>query len=199
MPGRSRDLGDFVKQLTPAARRLGHAAGGRTSPTERSSSLRDLLSAGDIVIDGGNSFYQDDIRHADMLRPKGIHFVDVGTSGGVWGFERGYCMMIGGDKEVVDHLDPIFKTLAPGTGNIDRTARPRGPRSARRTGLPALRPGRRRTFRQDGAQRYRIRGHAGLCRGFRYPALGKFAGDAQKTAATTSTCPTSPRCGGAAA
>jgi 6-phosphogluconate dehydrogenase len=84
------------------------------------------LSAQDIVIDGGNSFYQDDIRHADLLRAKNIHFVDVGTSGGIWGLERGYCMMIGGDKAVVDHLDPIFRTLAPGIGNIDRTPRREG-------------------------------------------------------------------------
>ncbi len=76
---------------------------------------------GDIVIDGGNSFYKDDIRRAKMLAEKNLHYVDVGTSGGVWGKERGYCMMIGGDKETVDLLDPIFDTLAPGTGEIVRT------------------------------------------------------------------------------
>ncbi len=76
---------------------------------------------GDIVIDGGNSFYKDDIRRAKMLAEKGLHYVDVGTSGGVWGKDRGYCMMIGGDKETVDLLDPIFDTLAPGTGEIVRT------------------------------------------------------------------------------
>ncbi len=80
-----------------------------------------FLEAGDILIDGGNSYYIDDIRRAKQLAPKGIHYVDVGTSGGVWGLERGYCMMIGGEKETVQHLDPIFKTLAPGKGNIDRT------------------------------------------------------------------------------
>jgi 6-phosphogluconate dehydrogenase len=79
------------------------------------------LEAGDILIDGGNSYYIDDIRRAKELAPKGIHYVDVGTSGGVWGLERGYCMMIGGETETVQHLDPIFKTLAPGKGNIDRT------------------------------------------------------------------------------
>ena len=79
------------------------------------------LEAGDILIDGGNSYYIDDIRRAKQLARKGIHYVDVGTSGGVWGLERGYCMMIGGEKETVQHLDPIFKTLAPGKGNIDRT------------------------------------------------------------------------------
>ncbi len=80
-----------------------------------------LLDKGDIVIDGGNSYYVDDIRRAKDLVPKGIHYVDVGTSGGVWGLERGYCMMIGGEKAVVQHLDPIFATLAPGVGATPRT------------------------------------------------------------------------------
>jgi 6-phosphogluconate dehydrogenase len=79
------------------------------------------LEHGDILIDGGNSYYIDDIRRAKELRPKGIHYVDVGTSGGVWGLERGYCMMIGGDTHAVKHLDPIFATLAPGRGDIPRT------------------------------------------------------------------------------
>ena len=80
-----------------------------------------LLEPGDILIDGGNSYYVDDIRRAKELAPKGIHYVDVGTSGGVWGLERGYCMMIGGEPDVVQHLDPIFATLAPGIGSIERT------------------------------------------------------------------------------
>jgi 6-phosphogluconate dehydrogenase len=80
-----------------------------------------ILAAGDIVIDGGNSYYKDDIRRAAELQKSGIHYVDVGTSGGVWGLRRGYCMMIGGPREIVDHLDPIFKTLAPGLGDIPRT------------------------------------------------------------------------------
>jgi 6-phosphogluconate dehydrogenase len=79
------------------------------------------LERGDIVIDGGNSYYVDDIRRATELTPKGIHYVDVGTSGGVWGLERGYCMMIGGESDAVRHLDPIFATLAPGRGDIVRT------------------------------------------------------------------------------
>jgi 6-phosphogluconate dehydrogenase len=79
------------------------------------------LETGDILIDGGNSYYVDDIRRARELAAKGIHYVDVGTSGGVWGLERGYCMMIGGEKDVVQHLDPIFATLAPGKGDILRT------------------------------------------------------------------------------
>jgi len=83
--------------------------------------LLPLLESGDILIDGGNSYYVDDIRRASHLASKGIHYVDVGTSGGVWGLERGYCMMIGGESDVVQHLDPIFATLAPGIGNIPRT------------------------------------------------------------------------------
>jgi 6-phosphogluconate dehydrogenase len=79
------------------------------------------LEAGDILIDGGNSYYIDDIRRAKELAPKGVHYVDVGTSGGVWGLERGYCMMIGGEETVVKHLDPIFATLAPGMGDVPRT------------------------------------------------------------------------------
>jgi 6-phosphogluconate dehydrogenase len=83
--------------------------------------LLPLLEVGDTLIDGGNSYYIDDIRRAKELAPKGIHYVDVGTSGGVWGFERGYCMMIGGDSKVVKRLDSIFATLAPGIGNVART------------------------------------------------------------------------------
>jgi len=83
--------------------------------------LAPLLERGDILIDGGNSYYIDDLRRAKELSARGIHYVDVGTSGGVWGLERGYCMMIGGEKEVVQHLDPIFATLAPGVGDIPRT------------------------------------------------------------------------------
>ena len=79
------------------------------------------MQKGDIIIDGGNSYYIDDIRRAKELQPQGIHYADVGTSGGVWGLERGYCLMIGGEPDIVKHLDPIFKTLAPGRGNIERT------------------------------------------------------------------------------
>jgi 6-phosphogluconate dehydrogenase len=84
--------------------------------------LAKLLQAGDIVLDGGNTFWKDDIRRAKMLKERNIHHVDVGTSGGIWGLERGYCMMIGGAKEIVDRLDPVFKALAPGLGNVPRTA-----------------------------------------------------------------------------
>ena len=83
--------------------------------------LAPLLESGDILIDGGNSYYIDDIRRSSQLAPKGIKYVDVGTSGGVWGLERGYCLMIGGPTDAVEHLDPIFKTIAPGVGDIPRT------------------------------------------------------------------------------
>jgi 6-phosphogluconate dehydrogenase len=83
--------------------------------------LRPHLAPGDVVIDGGNSYYVDDIRRAKELAPAGIHYVDVGTSGGVWGLERGYCMMIGGETPIVQHLDPVFAALAPGVGTIART------------------------------------------------------------------------------
>ncbi|WP_404710907.1 phosphogluconate dehydrogenase (NAD(+)-dependent, decarboxylating) [Sphingomonas sp. MMS24-J13] len=91
-------------------------------PTEETiKALAETAEPGDIIIDGGNSFYKDDIRRAKLLREKGIDYVDVGTSGGVWGLERGYCMMVGGTKEAVDHIDPILAALAPGIGNIPRT------------------------------------------------------------------------------
>src|SRR5579862_9246777 len=88
---------------------------------ETIAALMPLLDSEDILIDGGNSYYVDDIRRAKQLAPRQIHYVDVGTSGGVWGLERGYCMMIGGEKSVVQRLDPIFLTLAPGPGNAPRT------------------------------------------------------------------------------
>ena len=91
-------------------------------PTEQTiTAIGDFCGTGDIVIDGGNTFYKDDIRRARALAEKGTRYVDVGTSGGVWGLERGYCMMIGGDKDAVDRLDPIFDVLAPGLGTIART------------------------------------------------------------------------------
>jgi 6-phosphogluconate dehydrogenase len=91
-------------------------------PTEQTvGTLGAKMQSGDILIDGGNSFFKDDVRRAKTVQPKGIHYVDVGTSGGVWGLERGYCMMIGGPEEAVKRLDSIFKALAPGCGDIPRT------------------------------------------------------------------------------
>ncbi|MFQ5585459.1 MAG: phosphogluconate dehydrogenase (NAD(+)-dependent, decarboxylating) [Thermodesulfobacteriota bacterium] len=91
-------------------------------PTEETvKALAEHLEPGDIIIDGGNSYYKDDVRRAKELKEMGLHYIDVGTSGGIWGVERGYCMMIGGEGKVVKSLDPIFKTLAPGVGDIPRT------------------------------------------------------------------------------
>jgi 6-phosphogluconate dehydrogenase len=94
-------------------------SGGATEQTVQK--LAQHMQAGDTIIDGGNSYFKDDVRRAAEFKSKGIHYVDVGTSGGVWGIDRGYCMMIGGPKEAVQRLDPIFKTLAPGVGDIPRT------------------------------------------------------------------------------
>ncbi|HWF80069.1 MAG TPA: decarboxylating 6-phosphogluconate dehydrogenase [Streptosporangiaceae bacterium] len=113
------DLDDFVAKLEPpraAWLMLPAAITGRTL-----DHLCSMLEAGDVVIDGGNSYYRDDIARAKTLAPKGIHYIDCGTSGGVWGLERGYCLMIGGDDEAVQRLDPIFKTIAPGKGDVEDT------------------------------------------------------------------------------
>jgi 6-phosphogluconate dehydrogenase len=114
----SSSLEDFVSKLTaPRSAWVMVPAGG---PTESMvAKLGELLSAGDVVIDGGNSHFKDDVRRAGELAPKGIRYVDAGTSGGVWGLERGYCLMIGGDTETVRRLDPIWKSLAPGRGAIE--------------------------------------------------------------------------------
>jgi len=116
----SSSLADFVKKL--AKPRVVWLMVPAAVTDKTIADLLPHLNAEDIVIDGGNSYYVDDIRRAKELAPKKIHYVDVGTSGGVWGLERGYCMMIGGEKGVVKHLDPIFVTLAPGIGDIPRTA-----------------------------------------------------------------------------
>jgi 6-phosphogluconate dehydrogenase len=84
--------------------------------------LAELMEAGDVIIDGGNSNYHDDVRRSKALKEKGIHFVDIGTSGGVWGLERGYCLMVGGDDDAVSHIEPLLRTIAPGVGAISRTA-----------------------------------------------------------------------------
>src|ERR1035437_3560288 len=112
-------LDEFVAKLTPP-----RAAWLMVPAAAVDGTLADLapkMQAGDVLIDGGNSYYVDDIRRQKDLRPKGVHYLDVGTSGGVWGLERGYCMMIGGDADAVQRLDPIFRTIAPGIGDISRT------------------------------------------------------------------------------
>jgi 6-phosphogluconate dehydrogenase len=116
----SSSLDDFAAKLTkPRAAWIMVPAGGPTEQTV--TALAQRFEAGDIIIDGGNSYYKDDVRRSQKLKERGIHYIDVGTSGGVWGLERGYCMMIGGPKEAFDRLGPIFQTLAPGIGNIPRT------------------------------------------------------------------------------
>jgi len=115
----SASLADFVKKLAKPGVVWLMVPAAVTDKTI--ADLLPHLEAEDIVIDGGNSYYIDDIRRAKELAPKKIHYVDVGTSGGIWGLERGYCMMIGGENGVVKHLDPIFATLAPGIGEIERT------------------------------------------------------------------------------
>jgi 6-phosphogluconate dehydrogenase len=113
-------LEDLVQKLTPPrAIWMMVPAAGVDSTIEQ---LVPKLQPGDILIDGGNSYYIDDIRRSKQLQQRGIHYVDVGTSGGVWGLERGYCQMIGGPREVVERLDPIFKALAPGRGDVPRTS-----------------------------------------------------------------------------
>jgi len=116
----SSSLQDLVSKLkAPRAVWIMVPAGGPTEQTVQA--LAQAMEKGDTIIDGGNSYFKDDVRRSKSLQDKGIHYVDVGTSGGVWGIDRGYCMMIGGPQEAVQRLDPIFKTLAPGIGDIPRT------------------------------------------------------------------------------
>jgi len=115
------DLKDLIGKLpAPRAIWIMLPAGAITESTV--TELAQHLEAGDIIIDGGNAFYKDDVRRSNALKEKGIHYVDCGTSGGVWGIERGYCLMIGGETPVVEHLDPIFDALAPGVGQIPATS-----------------------------------------------------------------------------
>ncbi len=125
-------LGELIERLDkPRAVWVMLPAGDITERTVRE--LGTLMEPGDIIIDGGNAFFKDDIRRTQALRPSGIRYLDIGTSGGIWGIERGYCLMIGGDKEAVEHLDPIFAALAPGLGDIPHTPGrdARDPRAAR--------------------------------------------------------------------
>lgn len=124
----AESMEDFVKKLAkPRAAWVMVPAGAATETTVMK--LASLMEPGDTIIDGGNSYYIDDVRRSKILKEKGIHYLDVGTSGGVWGLERGYCMMLGGSKESADRLDPIFKTLAPGIGEVPPTAGREGKKS----------------------------------------------------------------------
>ena len=131
--------------------------------------LTPLLEAGDIVIDGGNSYYRDDLRRADALKSRGLHYVDVGTSGGVAGLVRGYCLMIGGETDVVARLDPIFATLAPG-GEARRARRVGAIGGTAERGYLHCGAARRGSLRQDGPQRHRVRADGGVRRGTQHPA-----------------------------
>jgi 6-phosphogluconate dehydrogenase len=111
-------LADLVAKLTGSPRAVWVMLPAGAITEETVAALGTLLGRGDIVIDGGNSYFRDDIRRAAALAPKGIRYLDVGTSGGVWGLARGYCLMIGGEREAFEHLDPVFAALAPGDGNI---------------------------------------------------------------------------------
>ena len=112
---------DLVKALGESPRTVWVMLPAGKVTEEMVAQLGGLMRSGDAIIDGGNTNFKDDVRRARELKPKGIHYLDVGTSGGVWGLSRGYCLMIGGDAEIVKHLDPIFSALAPGLGTIDRT------------------------------------------------------------------------------
>jgi 6-phosphogluconate dehydrogenase len=126
-------LNEFVRALKPPrAAWLMVPAGATTEQTV--TTLAGKMESGDIIIDGGNSYFKDDVRRSQALKPRGIHYIDVGTSGGVWGRDRGYCIMVGGDADVFRHLEPLFKTLAPGPGNIPRTAGRESPTSTAEDG-----------------------------------------------------------------
>ena len=156
----STTLADFVSALTkPRAVWLMVPAAAVDAVLD---SLTPLFDPGDIVIDGGNSYYHDDIRRAARLKESGIHYVDVGVSGGVWGVERGYCQMIGGEPKIVQHLDTIFQQ--PCSRNSCRAAHCWRDRRAEpsRMRLSALRPERRRPFCQNGSQWHRIWPHGRL-------------------------------------
>ena len=195
--GSSSSLEDLIAKLAPPrAVWVMVPAGSATEQTVQK--LAQHMQAGDAIIDGGNSYFKDDVRRAGEFKGKGIHYVDVGTSGGVWGIDRGYCMMIGGPNEAVQRLDPIFKTLAPGVGDIPRT------------------PGREKlggTAEQgyihcgaSGSGHFVKMVHNGIEYGIMqaYAEASTFsrtppAKTCRKIFATISTCPISPRFGGGAA
>lgn len=129
----AESMDDFVSKLSkPRAAWVMVPAGNPTEQTVKGLAAK--MESGDIIIDGGNSYFKDDVRRSKELSGQGINYIDVGTSGGVWGLDRGYCMMLGGPKEAVEHLDPIFKTLAPGIGDIEKTKEREGMQSTAEDG-----------------------------------------------------------------
>ena len=162
-------LNELVEKLTPAPGGLGHGACRRPHRADgpglgRAECVRATPSSTAETL-----YFKDDLRRGAALKPKGLHDVDVGTSGGVWGLERGYCLMIGGPEEEVRRLDPIFHALAPGRGDIPPAHPAAKAATDGRGGLSALRSLRRRPFRQDDPQRHRVRNDAILCRRLRHP------------------------------
>ena len=190
---------DFVKSLAKAARRLGDGpAGAATEATVMK--LASLMEPGDTIIDGGNSYFKDDVRRSKKLKEKGITYVDVGTSGGVWGIDRGYCMMVGGPDDVGEAARSYSQDAGARHGHRRQDA---GRGKQRRTHggrrLSALRTGRRGTLCEDGPQRHRVWIDAGLCRRFRHHEVRQFAGSGRGASLHASTCRISPKCGAAAA
>ena len=171
----SRSLANLVQGLAPPRAVWMMVPSG--AATERTvAALADVVEPDDLIVDGGNTYFKDDLRRSAMLKSRGIGYVDVWTSGGVWGATRGYWVMIGGETAHVDRLNSIFRMLAPWCGEIEQTA---GARDARRyggTGVSALWSGGRRSLREDGAQRDRIRRDAGVGRGVRNHAQRRRGG-----------------------
>ena len=154
----------WPRSSTPRARSGSWSPPAR-SPRAPSHDVADALEKGDAIIDGGNSHYLDDIRRSEEFAEKGIDYIDCGTSGGVWGLERGYCLMIGGPDGAVERLDPIFASVAPGVGEIDRTPGREGDPSPSEQGYLPLRPRGGGPLREDGPQRHRVRADGRLRRG----------------------------------
>ena len=207
----SSSLADFVSKLSvPRAAWVMVPAGEITGQTIKA--LGALMESGDMIIDGGNSYYRDDIARAADLAGRGIHLVDCGTSGGVYGLDRGFCLMLGGDTSIVEHLDPDLRHHRPRRGRRAPDPGPDRRAAAGRAGLPALRAERGRALREDGPQRHRVRDDGGLRRGAQHPAQRRHRQEGRGgrrrdradgapgvLPATTSTPRTWPRCGAAAA
>ena len=154
-------LADLASKLTPPRAVWAMVPAGEITE-EVVHQIADVLDKGDAIIDGGNSYYRDDIRRSTEFAERGIDYIDCGTSGGVFGLDRGFCLMIGGPDGAVERLDPIFKTIAPGVDSAERTPGRAAIPSTGRERLPALRAEWRGPLREDGPQRDRVRRDGGL-------------------------------------